>query len=53
VLDIADDFVVARYPVDHLEDEAAIDAYRQELMEEHGIDEEGDDYVLRDSVDDV
>lgn len=53
VVDIADDFVVARYPVDHLEDEAAIDAYRQELMEKHEVDESGGDFVLRDSIDDV
>ena len=52
VLDVADDLVIARYVVDHLESEEDIEAYKQELSEKHELDEAEGQYVLCDSIDD-
>lgn len=50
VLDSADEFVVRRFTVDHLPDEAAIDAFKLELRERYGMDEPGSDLTLLDSA---
>lgn len=50
VLDSADELVVRRFPVDHLPDEAAIEAFKLELRERYGMDEPGSDVVLLDSA---
>ena len=52
LFDPAADFIVHRYPVSHLPDEAAIDAYKAQLAEEHGLDQPGADLELRDSAQD-
>lgn len=49
VLDREDDYIVARYPVAHLPDEAAIDAFKLQLREQHGMNEPGSSLVLVDS----
>jgi hypothetical protein len=53
VIDVFDDFVVARYPIDHLESPAAIRAYREELAEKHGLKQPGCTLELRDSKDEA
>jgi hypothetical protein len=50
VLDSADEFVVRRFTVDNLPDEAAIDAFKLELRERYGMDEPGSDLTLLDSA---
>jgi hypothetical protein len=50
VLDSADEFVVRRFTVDHLPDEAAIDAFKLELRERYAMDEPGSDLTLLDSA---
>lgn len=52
LLDIADDMIVARYPVGHLDSEEAIEEYKQQLREEHELDEKHGEYVLLDSIND-
>lgn len=52
VFDAADDFILHRFPVSHLPDEAAIDAYKAGLAQEYGLDQPGCDLELRDSRDD-
>jgi len=51
VLDSADELVVRRFTVDHLPDEAAIEAFKLELRERYGMDEPGSDLTLIDSAD--
>lgn len=51
VLDSADELVVRRFTVDHLPDEDAIEAFKQELRGRYGMDEPGSDLVLIDSAD--
>lgn len=53
LFDPADDFILHRYPVSHLPDEAAIEAYKEDLRAEHGLDQPGSDLELRDSRDDA
>jgi hypothetical protein len=53
IVNVSDDFVVARFPVKHLQDEQAIEAYRKQLMVDHKLDEEGSGLELRDSIDDA
>ena len=51
VIDVIDDFVIARYPIDHLQSVAAIRALREELCATHGLKEPGCTLELRDSKD--
>ncbi len=51
VLDSADELVVRRFTVDHLADEAAIEAFKLELRERYRMDEPGSDLTLLDSAD--
>lgn len=51
VLDSADELVVRRFTVDHLADEAAINAFKLELRARYGMDEPGSDLTLLDSAD--
>jgi len=51
VLDSADELVVRRFTVDHLPDEAAIEAFKLELRERYGMNEPGSDLTLIDSAD--
>lgn len=53
LVDVTDDFVVARFSLGHLEGEEAIEAYKQQLRQEHQVDEPGSGLELRDSIDDV
>lgn len=49
VLDSAEEAVIARYPVQHIADDAGLEAYRQELRARHGIDQPGSGLELHDS----
>ncbi|KAJ8136368.1 hypothetical protein OY671_010419, partial [Metschnikowia pulcherrima] len=49
VSDREDDYIVARYPVAHSPDEAAVDAFKSQLREEHGMNEPGSSSVSVDS----
>ena len=49
VLDTADEMIIARYPVGHLPDEAAIEALKEDLKARHGIGEPGVLLELHDS----
>lgn len=49
LIDMLDDLIVRRFPIRHLEDEAAVEAFKQELREQYGLDEPGTTLVLRDS----
>lgn len=49
VVDVADEFIVARYPIDHLKGAAAIRDYKLELRAAHGIDEIGSTLRLIDT----
>lgn len=53
LVDLGDDFVVARFVVTHLESEEAIEDYKQQLMIEHNVHEPGSGLVLRDSLDET
>lgn len=50
LLDVTDDFIIARFPVQHLQGEEEIDAYKSELREQHGTDLPGSPLVLKDSA---
>ena len=49
VLDVAEEAMIARYPVKDLPDEAAIEAFKAELRERHGIGQPGSALELHDS----
>jgi hypothetical protein len=49
VVDVADELIVARYPIDHLKGPAAIRAYKEELRTAHACHEFGSNLVLLDS----
>ena len=51
LLDATDDFIIARFPVNHLEGEDEIEAYKTELRAQHGADIPGSPVVLKDSAD--
>ena len=53
LLDVPDDMVVARFTVSDLDGEEAIEAYKEELREEHNVEESGGKYILCDSADDT
>ncbi|MEO0030699.1 MAG: hypothetical protein RIS94_457 [Pseudomonadota bacterium] len=48
--DSAGDFVLHRYAVAHLPDEDAVDAFKQRLRDEYGIDDPDSTLELRDSA---
>jgi hypothetical protein len=50
VIDVLDEFIVARYRVDHL-DTPALRAFKDQLRGTHGLDEPGCTLELRDSSD--
>lgn len=50
LIDTADDFILARFPVGHLGHEAAIEAYRDELRMEYLAGDAGNGIELRDSI---
>lgn len=52
LIDPADDFIVARFPVNQLENEAEIDALKEELRAKYGLDQPGSDLELHDSAED-
>lgn len=49
VIDVIDEFIVARYPVQEIEDPAALRAFKEELRKQHGIGQPGCTLELRDS----
>lgn len=49
VLDAQEEAVIARYPIEHLADDAALEAYVAELRERHGIGQPGSPLELHDS----
>lgn len=49
LLDTLDDLVLRRFPVEHLADEAAIEAFKAALRHEYALDEPGSTLALRDS----
>ena len=51
LLDVTDDFVLGRFPVDHLENEEAVEAFKQQLREQHHADAPDSSVVLLDSAD--
>lgn len=50
VIDTLEDLIVRRFPVRHLDSEAAIDTFKQELRTQYGLDDPGTTLVLRDSA---
>lgn len=51
VIDVADELIIARYPIDHLKGPAAIRDYKLQLREVHGVDLLGSSLRLIDSKD--
>ena len=51
LLDVTDDFIVARFPVHQMGSEEEIAAYKASLREQHGTDLPGSPLVLKDSAD--
>lgn len=49
VIDVADDMILARYPVDHIQTAAELRAYKEELGKAHELDRIGSTLQLRDS----
>ena len=49
LFDRADDMVIARFPVSHIAEPDALEAYKQELREKHGVDQPGSDLELLDT----
>lgn len=50
LFDCAGDFVVRRIPIAHLEDEAAVNAFKARLREEYRLDDIDNTLELRDSA---
>ncbi|WP_067612719.1 hypothetical protein [Novosphingobium sp. FSW06-99] len=50
LLDASDDLIVRRFPIRHLDNEADVEAFKQELRAQYGLDEPGTTLVLRDSA---
>lgn len=48
--DIAGDFIVHRYPIAHLHDEQAVEAFKDELRAQYRLDEADSTLELRDSA---
>jgi hypothetical protein len=53
VIDVIDDLVIARYPIDQLESAAALRAFKEDLRATHGLDQPGCTLELRDSKDEA
>ena len=49
LVDTRDDCVVARFPIDHLDDESEISAFAKQIKEDRQVDAPGSFLVLRDS----
>lgn len=49
LVDTRDDVVVARFPIDHLDTEAEINAYMQQIRHDYQMDELGNTLELRDT----
>ncbi len=50
LIDMVDDLIVRRFPIRHLEDETAVEAFKRELREQYALDDPGSTLVLRDSA---
>jgi hypothetical protein len=50
LIDEVDDLIVRRFPIRHLDCEADVDAFKQQLREQYGLDDPGSALVLRDSA---
>ena len=50
VIDMVDDLIVRRFAIRHLEDEAAVDAFKQDVRTQYGLDDPASTLVLRDSA---
>jgi hypothetical protein len=53
IIDVVDDIVIARYPIDDLEGPAALRAFKEDLRATHGLDQPGCTLELRDSKDEA
>jgi hypothetical protein len=51
LLDVTDDFIVARFPIHQLGSEEDVEAYKASLREQHGADQAGSSLLLKDSAD--
>jgi len=50
LIDSLEDLIVRRFSIRHLETEAEVDAFKQELRAQYALDEPGTTLVLRDSA---
>lgn len=50
LIDVLDDLIVRRFPIRHLDNEADVDAFKQQLREQYGLDDPATPLVLRDSA---
>ncbi len=50
LIDMVDDLIVRRFSIRHLEDEAAVDAFKQEVRMQYAMDDPASTLVLRDSA---
>jgi len=50
LIDVVDDLIVRRFPIRHLGNEAEVEAFKQQLRNQYGLDEPGTSLVLRDSA---
>jgi hypothetical protein len=49
LIDMLDDLIVRRFPIRHLDNEADVEALKQELRVQYGLGDPGSTLVLRDS----
>jgi len=49
VVDVLEEAMIARYPVQHLPDEVAVDALKADIRAKHGLDQPGSGLELHDS----
>ena len=49
LIDMVDDLIVRRFAIRHLDSEADVDAFKQDLRAQYGLDDPGTKLVLRDS----
>jgi len=49
VVDVVDGMIVARVPVDPATDEAVVDALKEQIKEQYGIGEEGNNLAIHDN----
>jgi hypothetical protein len=50
LIDTVEDLIVRRFPIRHLVDEAEVEAFKQDLRAQYGLDDPGTSLVLRDSA---